>query len=240
MLSNTTVSKLHEMKLSVMAASFQQQLDTSVSAELGFEERFGLLVDAEWASRKNNRLKRLIRKADYAFPCACLEDIEYHADRRLDKALIARLGACGYIADCHNIIILGATGSGKTYLSNAFGIKGSRNFQTVRYIRLPELYGDDTYTQLAKYKADKMIMAVDGISALYGVTTYVYQEAEVSRRMSQRANTVIIAADNTKVGREGFAKIGDVDIAHVVITNKTVDQTELAALEDHDIEVITV
>ena len=85
MLSNNTVSKLHEMKLSVMATSFQKQLDDNAVASLSFEERFGLLVDAEWTSRKNNRLKRLIRKADYVFPGACLEDIEYHADRQLDN-----------------------------------------------------------------------------------------------------------------------------------------------------------
>jgi hypothetical protein len=57
MLKNNTVSKLHEMKLSVMAASFQQQTGDSAVAELSFEERFGLLVDGEWTSRKNNRLK---------------------------------------------------------------------------------------------------------------------------------------------------------------------------------------
>ena len=166
MLSNTTVSKLHEMKLSVMAASFQQQLDTSASAELGFEERFGLLVDAEWVSRKNNRLKRLIRKADYAFPGACLEDIEYHADRKLDKTLIARLGTCGYIDDCRNVIILGATGSGKTYLANAFGITASRSLHSVRYIRLPELLAElavaraeGTYRKVIKqYKQVKLLI----------------------------------------------------------------------------------
>lgn len=64
------------MKLSVMAASFQKQLDDRACAELNFDDRFGMLVDAEWTSRKNNRLKRLIRKADYSFPGACLEDIE--------------------------------------------------------------------------------------------------------------------------------------------------------------------
>ncbi len=58
------------------------------------------------------------------------------------KALISRLSTCGYINECHNIIILGATGSGKTYLSNAFGITASRNFFTVRYIRLPELLAE--------------------------------------------------------------------------------------------------
>lgn len=102
------------------------------------------------------------------------------------------------------------------------------------------VHGDDTYTQLAKYKADKMVMAVDGISAQFGITTYMYQEAEVSRRMSQRVNTVIVAADYTKVGREGFAKIGDIDIAHVLITNDNADPAELAALEEKDLEVITV
>lgn len=122
MLDNNTASKLHEMKLSVMAATFRKQMADSAASGLSFEERFGLLVDAEWASRKNNRLKRLIRKADYAFPGASLKDVEYHADRRLDKGLIARLGTCGYVAECHNIIFLGATGCGKTYLASAFGM----------------------------------------------------------------------------------------------------------------------
>lgn len=142
MLDQNTVSKLQEMRLGTMAASFQKQLADNAASELSFEERFGLLVDAEWTARKNNRLTRLIRKADYAFPNACLEDIEYHADRKLDKPLITRLGSCGYVDDCHNIMILGATGSGKTFLANAFGITASRSFYTVRYVRLPELLAE--------------------------------------------------------------------------------------------------
>ena len=72
MLDNNTVRKLHEMKLSAMAAAFQKQLQDSSFADMLFEERFGMLADAEWTARKNNRLKRLIRSADYAFPNACL------------------------------------------------------------------------------------------------------------------------------------------------------------------------
>ena len=101
MLDNKTVEKLHEMKLSVMAAAFRKQLADQAFAGMSFEERFGLIVDAEWVSRKNNRLARLIKKADFAWPGACLEDVEYHADRQLDKALIARLGSCGCIEECH-------------------------------------------------------------------------------------------------------------------------------------------
>lgn len=79
MLHHNTVSKRQEMKLGTMAASFQKQLADNSTSELSFEDRFGLLVDAEWTARKNSRLERLIRKADFAFPNACLEDVEYHA-----------------------------------------------------------------------------------------------------------------------------------------------------------------
>lgn len=166
MLQNNTVSKLHEMKLSTMAVSFQKQLDDNAAAELSFEDRFSMLVDAEWTSRKNNRLKRLIRKADYTFSEACLEDIEYRDDRKLDKALITRLGTCNYVDECHNIIILGATGSGKTYLATAFGITASRNFYSVRYARLPELLAElalaraeGTYRKAIKqYKQVKLLI----------------------------------------------------------------------------------
>jgi DNA replication protein DnaC len=142
MLNETTINKLYEMKLGVMAQTFKEQLTDNKLASLSFEERLGLIVDAEWTTRKNNRLKRLIRSAGYEFTDACVEDIEYHADRKLDKAQIARLATCNYITDCHNIIILGATGNGKTYLANAFGITANRNFYTVKHVSLPDLLGE--------------------------------------------------------------------------------------------------
>ena len=142
MLTESTVNKLYEMRLSVMAQSFRDQC---LDAELGglpFEERFGLLVDSEWAARKNNRLTRLIQKVGFTCTDACVENIEYHADRKLDKAQILRLAAGNYIQESHNIIILGATGSGKTYLSNALGMSACRSFYPVRYVRLPDLLGE--------------------------------------------------------------------------------------------------
>lgn len=81
MLNETTISKLNEMRLSSMAKSFRQQLQDHSFNELCFEERFGLLVDHEWARRKNNKLSRLIRKAEFSLPEACIENIEYHAEK---------------------------------------------------------------------------------------------------------------------------------------------------------------
>ena len=124
--------------------NFRQQLQDSTFEPLSFEERFSLIVDIEWARRKNNRLTKLIRTAGFPQSDACIENIEYHADRKLDKAQIARLATCNYIQEKHNLIILGASGAGKTYMSNAFGIAACRNFYTAKYIRLPDLFNELT------------------------------------------------------------------------------------------------
>jgi DNA replication protein DnaC len=117
MLTETTVNKLCEMRLSVMANAFKEQMVDSHFRGMSFEDRFNLLVDIEWCARKNNHLKRLAKQASFSDPGACLENIEYHSDRNLDQSQITRLSACAYIAECHNVILLGATGSGKTIVS---------------------------------------------------------------------------------------------------------------------------
>jgi DNA replication protein DnaC len=142
MVNEATLSRLYEMKLSAMAASYRLQMDDSGINKLSFDERFGLLVDTEWTSRKNNRLKRLIRSADFPISGACIEDIEYRADRKLDRGQILQFESCAYIDERHNIIILGATGTGKTYLSCALGMSACRHFYSVKYIRLPDLLND--------------------------------------------------------------------------------------------------
>jgi DNA replication protein DnaC len=142
MMDAATVNKLHEMKLSSMAETLCQQAQTPGINDLSFEERFGLLIDAEWSRRKSGQIGKLIKNAHLCISNAALEDVEYHSDRHLDKAQITRLGTCNYIAEKRNIIILGATGAGKSYLSCAFGAAACRNFYTVSYIRLPELLND--------------------------------------------------------------------------------------------------
>jgi len=139
MVNEATVSRLYEMKLSVMASSYRQQMNDGGLNKLSFDERFGLLVDTEWTARKNNRLKRLVHSARFPVSGACVEDIEYRADRKLDREQIIRLAACTYIAEKHNLIVLGATGAGKTYMSCALGMAACRNFHSVKYIRLPDL-----------------------------------------------------------------------------------------------------
>jgi len=166
MINQPTINKLHEMHLGTMAETFSVQLMDTSFKNLQFEERFGLLVDAEWARRKNNKLQRIIRKANFKFNQASIEDVEYHDDRNLDRSEIARLSTCNYISDNRNIIIMGASGNGKSWLGCAFGMAACRNYYPVKYIRLPELFddlavarGEGTFKKIIKqYKQIKLLI----------------------------------------------------------------------------------
>ena len=114
MTNQSTIDKLIEMRLTAMADAFRIQIDDPAMKEVPFEDRFGMLVDVEYSNRKNNRLKRLIRQAEFEQPDASIAAIDYHSGRKLNKALINRLVTCEYITEYRNIFVTGATGSGKT------------------------------------------------------------------------------------------------------------------------------
>ncbi|MDD4680747.1 MAG: IS21-like element helper ATPase IstB [Clostridia bacterium] len=166
MINQSTIDKLHKMRMSAMAEAFTSQIGVSAFESLTFEDRFGMIVDKEWAKRRSTKLQKLIRTAAFRYPNACMEDIEYHPDRKLNKSQLLQLSACRFIQEGHHIILEGASGNGKTYLACALGIAACRNFMTVRYIRLPELLndlvvarGEGTYKKMIKayQKVDLLI-----------------------------------------------------------------------------------
>jgi DNA replication protein DnaC len=220
MLNNQTISRLREMKLPTMAAEFAKQLDNSDFAAVTFEERLGLLVDAEWISRKNNRLERLIRGAGFVFADACLENVEYHADRKLDKSLITRLGTCNYVKECRNLILLGASGCGKSWLANAFGMTACRNYHSVKYVRLPDLLGelaiaraDGSYRKVVKkYKQVELLILDEWL--LYPLKESDSRELlEIVENRHKRASTIFCS--QFEVGG-WHQKIGEPTLADAV------------------------
>ena len=142
MTHESTINKLIHMRLSTMAEAFRDQFHDHSLDELSFADRFGLLVDMEYRVRKNKRLKRLIRNASFEQSQAHIADINYTPKRKLDKDQIGHLATSEYIADHHNIILLSASGMGKTYIACAFGIAACQQFYTVKYVRMPELLAD--------------------------------------------------------------------------------------------------
>lgn len=139
MLNNETLNKLKHMKLTGMIESLQQQENEIGYQEMGFNERLGLLVDWEFIKRQHNRLQRLTNLAKFQNASACVENINYEDDRHLDRNFILELASCNYIPHAQNIIIVGPTGAGKSYLAQALGQAACRRFLSTRYIQLPDL-----------------------------------------------------------------------------------------------------
>jgi DNA replication protein DnaC len=109
---------------------------------LDFDERFGLLVDAEWLDRQNKRLARNLREAKLRLSDACIEGIDYPAQRKLDKAVIRGLASCTWIHEHHNVVITGPTGVGKTYIACALAQQACRKGYRVLYRRVPRIFDE--------------------------------------------------------------------------------------------------
>lgn len=215
-----TITKLQEMHLTVMAKALKDQLTDPSMNSLSFEDRVGLIVDSEWSSRKSNHLKRLIKSASFADANASIEDIEYHSDRNLDKAQIARLATCNYIAEHHNVLLLGATGSGKTYLACALGVAAARNFLSVRYIRLPELLvelsiarNNGTFPKVIQQFKKPALLIIDEWLLYPLKETEARDLLEIAEARYRRASTIFCSQFDIPGWRE---KIGDPILADAV------------------------
>ena len=162
---------LTAMKMPAMAAEFANQLKDPAFKERGCEERLGLLVNAEGNRRQSNKLNRFIRSAHFAVSSATVEGIEYHEDRKLDKAQMRRFATCQHIAEDHHIILKGASGNGKTYIACALGNAACRRFKKVQYIRMPELLDELSIARsggtmkkgLESYKKKDLLILDEGL-----------------------------------------------------------------------------
>lgn len=97
-----------------MADIYQEQSQNRDYQKMDVEDCFQLLVDVEYDRRRSNKLGRLIKQATLNEPTAAIEDIEYHPDRKLNKQLILEQAGGNYIQRHHNLILMGASGNGKT------------------------------------------------------------------------------------------------------------------------------
>lgn len=223
MMNQETLRKLTEMKMGAMADLYQQQCLNKDYQDMDFDDRFNLLVDHEYDRRKSNRLERLIKQATFDEPTAAIEDIEYHPDRNLDKKLILELATGNYIQNHHNIILMGASGNGKTWISNAFGVHACRQFYKVKYIRLPELLDE---LAAAKYEADgsfrKLIQKYKKIDLLIldeWLLTELSEESalhvlEIIEARLKRASTIFCS----QFSPEGWhSKLGQAQVADAIL-----------------------
>lgn len=195
MLNNPTVEKLRDLKLKVMA-QMMSELDPALR-ELSFDERLGIMVEKEWLAKKNARIKRLLNSASLGLN-ACIEDIDYLADRTIDKKTIQTLSTCSFIEQQLNIVISGKTGSGKSFIACALGNSACRHGYTVKYFRIPELLleiqdakNENRYAKFMAQLHNIKLLILDDI----GLKSYNLEESrdilEIAESRYNKCSTVL-------------------------------------------------
>ena len=174
MMRQQTIDRLHELRLTGMAQALEEQLRISDMESLDFEDRLGLLLERETTVRDDRRLTRLLQMAKLRLPAA-VEDIDFRQPRGLDRSVVLRLAGGQWIHDHDNVMVSGATGTGKSYLACALGHSACRHALTTRYYRFSRLLGelalaraDGSYTKLLARLAKAQLLILDdfGLSPL--------------------------------------------------------------------------
>jgi DNA replication protein DnaC len=138
MLRSPTLDKLRDLNLLGMARALEAQMASAEHQALSFDDRIGLMVDTEQEDRENRRLFRYLKAAKLR-DNACVEDLDFRHPRGLDHSLVLTLAEGRWIDAHQSVLVIGATGLGKTYISCALAQAAVRKGHTALYLRFPRL-----------------------------------------------------------------------------------------------------
>jgi DNA replication protein DnaC len=133
-----SIDKLRALRLTGMARGLEEQLTQADIGRLTFDERLGMLIDREEIERHNAALAQRLRVARLR-QAVCLEDVDYRTPRGLDRNLMRSLAGGKWLQEHNNVLVLGPTGAGKSFVACALGNQAARDGHSVRYQRLSRL-----------------------------------------------------------------------------------------------------
>jgi len=193
-----TMEKLLLMKLYGMAEGLKEQMNSLEYRDLGFEERLAVLVDKEKLYRENRQLKILASQAHFRHPSACFEDIDFRARRGIAKETLFKLCQNEWIRSRNNLILIGPTGVGKTYIACALGNAAVRQGISAFYVRMPRLAqelkvarADGSYVKLLQRLQRMRLLIIDD----WGLNPFTDEERrdflEIMEDRHQTRSTII-------------------------------------------------
>lgn len=219
MLIEQTLEKMNAMKLTGMVEALRQQMSSPQNAKLGFDERMGLLVDAEWLTREQKKLRTRLKAAKIRHP-ASLEDVDFKHPRGLDRQVVLGLGNCGFVQNRHNIVITGPTGIGKSYLACAFVERACRRGHRAAYVRMPRLLqqlatarGDGSYARILDRLQRFELLAIDDWLLAPLRDPERRDLVEIIEDRSERASTLVASQ---LPASDWHASIGDPNLADAI------------------------
>lgn len=220
MLTHPTLETLRRLRLNGMADAYAEQMLHTESETLTFDERLGFLVDRERSERETRRLTNRLRRARLRHQ-ASMEDLDYSAARGLDKSLVRSLARSAWIREHENILIMGATGTGKTYLACAFTHQACLNGFTAQYHRLTRLLeafemarADGSYPKLIADLAKTDVLILDD----WGMTPIrARSRADLLEMLDDRHGRRSTIVTSQLPVAEWHAAIGDATLADAIL-----------------------
>ena len=221
MMMNNTLAQLRELKLVGMATAVEEQLSSTASTALSFEERLALMVDREVHHRGDKRRAALLKKAGLKYPQACIEDVDGRAGRGFERSALMSLALSRWVEDGAAILITGAAGSGKSWLACALAAYACRRGQSALYLRTPRLaeelrilHGNGGFTRwlAALERTDVLVLDDWGLAALDGPT-----RSDLMELIDDRAGTRPTIVTSQLPVEHWHAWIGDATIADAIL-----------------------
>ncbi len=171
--NQNTIEKMKQMRLGGMAEMHYTNIKDNINLEYTIDEYVGMLVDQEWENRQNRKIKNLIKNARFRYP-ATIRDVDYSANRQLDKNMFERLALLDFVRNHENAIITGAIGTGKSYLAQALGNQACQMLMKTLYyntarlmenLKLSRLEGSYSKSLMIIEKAELLILDDFGLAA---------------------------------------------------------------------------
>lgn len=119
-MNQDTIDKMKHMKLYGMTRAFMTTFASGKDESFTPDELLALLIDAEWDDRYNRKLHRSIIGAAFRYK-ASVEQISFDAHRQSYKNQILRLADGDFVKNKENVLIIGSTGIGKSFIASALG-----------------------------------------------------------------------------------------------------------------------
>ncbi len=214
-----TIARLHHLRLPSMAQAVRELLNTAPGNQLSFDEKLGLVVDREWTDRDNRRLSRRLKDAKLANR-ASLDNVMCDPERGVDKPTLRQLSQCQWVKSKHNVIVVGKTGVGKSYVGSALADAACRAGYRALFVRVPRLleelalaHAAGAYASLLGKLSRIDVLVLDDFLLNPMTDSERRDLLEVVEDRYDRSSTVITSQMPTKTWHEA---LGDPTIADAI------------------------